>query len=183
MNRDVGQVICAAADLKQHKEHAVKTAGIVLTMFLMGAGAGIAQTAQLEIRPLTDDDIRLMRQDLQSIKSDVIRHTMLFSEAEDKTFWPVYNEYAGEQHSIADKRLDVITDYAKHFDNMTDEDARSLTQRMFQNDDDTLALRKKYLPKFETALGAKRAAKFYQVDNRLTMIVNIQLASVIPLIP
>jgi len=152
-------------------------------MFLMGAGAGIAQTAQMEIRPLTDDDIRLMRQDLQSIKSDVIRHTMLFSEAEDKAFWPVYNEYAGEQHSIADKRLAVIMDYAKQIDTLTDENASSLTQRMLQVDDDSQALRKKYLPKFQSALGAKRAAKFYQVDNRLSMIVNVQLASVIPLIP
>jgi len=161
----------------------VKIAGMVLTMFLMSAAAGIAQTAPEEVKPLTDDDIRLLRQDLQSAKSDVIRHTMLFSEAEDKSFWPVYNEYAGEQHGIADKRIALITDYAKHFDNMTDEDARSLTQRMFQIDDDTLALRKKYLPKFETALGAKRAAKFYQVDNRLSMIVNVQLASAIPIIP
>lgn len=161
----------------------MKTAGMVLTMFLVGAAAGIAQTAPPETKPLTDDDIRLMRQDLQSIKSDVIRHTMLFSEAEDKAFWPVYNEYAGVQHNIADKRLAVIMDYAKHYDTLTDADASSLSQRMLQVDDDTLALRKKYLPKFETVLGAKRAAKFYQVDNRLSMIVNVQLASEIPLIP
>jgi len=161
----------------------VKIAGMVLTMFLMSAAAGIAQTAPVEVKPLTDDDIRLMRQDLQSIKSDVIRHTMLFSEAEDKAFWPVYNEYAGEQHSIADKRLAVIMDYAKQIDTLTDENANSLTQRMLQVDDDSQALRKKYLPKFQSALGANRAAKFYQVDNRLSMIVNVQLASVIPLIP
>ena len=156
---------------------------MVLTMFLMSAAAGIAQTASADYKPLTDDDIRLMRQDLQSIKSDVIRHTMLFSEAEDKAFWPVYNEYAGAQHNIADKRLAVIMDYAKHYDTLTDADASSLTQRMLQVEDDTLALRKTYLPKFETVLGAKRAAKFYQVDNRLSMIVNVQLASEIPLIP
>jgi hypothetical protein len=33
------------------------------------------------------------------------------------------------------------------------------------------------------ALGAKRAAKFYQVDNRITLLINIQLAANIPLIP
>lgn len=161
----------------------MKAAGLVLTMFLMGAGAGIAQTEQGQPKPLTDDDIRLFRQDLQSVKSDVIRHTMLFSAAEDKAFWPVYNEYAEAQHSIADKRLAVIRDYAKNFDTLSDADASSLSARMLQVDDDTQALRKKYLPKFESALGAKRAAKFYQVDNRLTLIINIQLASEIPLIP
>jgi hypothetical protein len=162
----------------------VKTAGLVLTMFLMSAGAGIAQTAQeQQVKPLTDDDIRLFRQDVQAAKSVIIRHTMLFSEAEDKAFWPVYNEYAEAQHSIADKRLAVILDYAKSFNTLTDSLASSLTQRMIEVDDDSQALRKKYLPKFEAVLGAKRAAKFYQVDNRLTLIVNIQLASEIPLVP
>jgi hypothetical protein len=66
---------------------------------------------------------------------------------------------------------------------MDDASASSLTQRLFQIEDETQALRKKYFNRFESALGAKRAAKFYQVDNRLTMIVNIQLASEVPLIP
>ena len=73
-------------------------------------------------------------------------------------------------------------DYAKKYDTLSNDDAKGLTQRMFQVDDDTQALRKKYFSKFEAAIGAKRAAMFYQVDNRLTLIVNMQLASVIPLV-
>ena len=161
----------------------MKKAGLVLTTFLMCAAAGIAQTAPAHYNPLTDDDIRLLRQDVQSAKTVIIRHTMLFSESEDKAFWPVYNEYAEAQHGIADKRIGVIADYAKNYDTLTDKDASSLSERMLQVEDDTQALRKKYLPKFEAAIGPKRAAKFYQVDNRLTMIINIQLASEIPLIP
>jgi hypothetical protein len=33
------------------------------------------------------------------------------------------------------------------------------------------------------ALGAKRAAKFYQVDNRLSLMIDVQLTDNIPLIP
>jgi hypothetical protein len=66
---------------------------------------------------------------------------------------------------------------------MDDAKASSLTQRMFNIDDQTQSLRKKYFPKFEKALGAKRAAKFYQVDNRVTMMMNVQLATEVPLIP
>jgi hypothetical protein len=46
-----------------------------------------------------------------------------------------------------------------------------------------LNLREDYWPKFMKALGAKRAAKFYQVDNRITLILNVQLSANIPLIP
>jgi hypothetical protein len=54
---------------------------------------------------------------------------------------------------------------------------------MFKIEDQTLALRKAYWPKFVKVLGAKRAAKFYQVDNRLSLIINVQLTDAIPLIP
>jgi len=161
----------------------VKARGLVLALFLVSAIAGSAQQAvQITVTPLTDDDIKLIRQDVQSIKDDVIRDTMQFNNTDAAAFWPVYKAYAAEQHAIAEKRFGIIKDYAASIDTMNDATAGDLTQRMFQVEDDTLALRKKYLPKFQTAIGAKQAAKFYQVDNRLSLIVNMQLASVVPLI-
>lgn len=160
----------------------MKTRGLVLTLFLLNAIVGSAQVAQITVKPLTDDDIKLIRQDVQSIKDDVIRDTMQFNNTEAAAFWPVYKEYAQEQHAIAEKRFGIIMDYAKSVDTMTDATAGELTERMLQVEQDNQDLRKKYLPKFQAAIGAKRAAKFYQVDNRLTLIVNLQLASEIPLI-
>jgi hypothetical protein len=147
------------------------------------AVSATAQTTQVKASPLTDNDIKLLRQDVQSEKDDVIKHTMEFTASESTSFWPVYREYSKEQSAIADKRLKLITEYAQNLDKMDDSTASSLTKRLFQIEAETLSLRQSYYPKFEKALGAKRAAKFYQVDNRLTMIVNFQLASEIPLIP
>jgi hypothetical protein len=164
-------------------EDTVKIRGLVAASILLGAVAAFAQdVAVVTVRPLTDDDIKLMRQDVQSMKESIIKDTMQFTDAEGTAFWPVYKLYAADQKAIGDKRVALITDYAKKYDTLSDSDAKSLTDRMLQIDDDTQALRKKYLPKFQTAIGAKRAALFYQVDNRLTLIVNVQLASVIPLI-
>jgi len=161
----------------------VKTPGLLLAFFLMNSAAVSAQVAVVTVKPLSDDDIKIIRQNVQETKDDIIKDTMQFTDAEGKAFWPVYKDYAGEQRAIAEKRFAVIMDYAKQVDTLTDAQATDLTQRLFQVEDDLQALRKKYFPKFEAALGAKRAAKFYQVDNRLTMIVNVQLASEIPLIP
>jgi hypothetical protein len=164
-------------------EDTVKIQGLVLASILLSAAAGFAQdVAVVTVRPLTDDDIKLMRQDVQSAREGIIKDTMQFTDAEGTAFWPVYKLYATDQKAIGDKRVALITDYAKKYDTLSDADAKSLTDRLLQIDDDTLALRKKYLPKFQTALGGKRAALFYQVDNRLSLIVNMQLASVIPLI-
>ena len=142
-----------------------------------------AQTVEVTAKPLTDTDIQLLRSDVQSGKNDIIAHTMQFTDTESAAFWPVYRDYARDQQAIGDERLQVIKDYAKNIDSMDDAKARDMVQRMINVEDKTLNLREDYWPKFMKALGAKRAAKFYQVDNRLTLMINIQLASEIPLIP
>lgn len=156
---------------------------MVLTLLLLGPISAFAQSTEVRASPLTDDDIRLLREDVQSIKDQVIKNTMQFTTAESAVFWPVYRKYSLEYQAIATKRLSLITEYAQNLDHMDNAKASSLTERFLQIEDDTQALRRRYFPMFKQTLGAKRAAKFYQVDNRLTMIVNIQLASEIPLIP
>jgi hypothetical protein len=43
-------------------------------------------------------------------------------------------------------------------------------------------LRTQYYPKFKKAIGAKQAAKFLQVDNRLHLLVDLQIANAVPII-
>jgi len=141
-----------------------------------------AQTATTTAKPLSDTDIQLLRSDVQSGKNDIIAATMQFTDAESTAFWPIYRDYARDQQVIGDERLALVKDYATNYETMDDNKAKDMVQRMINIDDKTLNLREDYWPKFMKALGAKRAAKFYQVDNRLSLIITLQLTSAIPLI-
>jgi len=147
------------------------------------ATAAAAQQAQVVVTPLTDTDIQLLRSDVQSAKNQIIADTMQFNNSESTVFWPIYRNYAHDQQEIGDDRVQLIKDYAKNYDSMDDAKAKDLVQRMIDVEDRTLTLRKDYWLKFMKALGTKRAAKFYQVDNRLSLIINVQLTTAIPLIP
>src|SRR3974390_3151570 len=74
---------------RQVTEDVVKTRGLVLATFVLSAAAAIAQqqpqAVVVTVRPLTDDDIKLMRQDVQSAKEDIIKDTMQFTHAEGAT--------------------------------------------------------------------------------------------------
>lgn len=154
----------------------------ICTFLALLSTAIFAQTAEVTAKPLTDTDIQLLRSDVQADKNQIIADTMQFTDAESTAFWPVYRDYAHDQQVLGDERLQVIKDYAKNYDTLDDTKARDLVQRMINVEDKTLNLREDYWPKFMNALGAKRAAKFYQVDNRLTLLINLQLTSAIPLI-
>jgi hypothetical protein len=142
-----------------------------------------AQSVEGSAKPLTDTDIQLLRSDVQASKNEIIAHTMQFTDAESAAFWPIYRDYSNDQQKIGDQRVQLIKDYALNYDSLDDPKARDMVQRMINVEDKTLNLREDYWPRFMKALGAKRAAKFYQVDNRLSLIINMQLAAGIPLIP
>ena len=155
---------------------------VPLALFVLLSLAASAQTADASAKPLTDSDIQLLRSDVQAAKNEIILHTMQFTDAESAAFWPVYRDYARDQQVIGDERVNLIKDYAANYDTLNDTKAKDMVQRMINIEDKTLNLREDYWPKFMKALGAKRAAKFYQVDNRISLLINVQLSASIPLV-
>lgn len=163
----------------------MKAIRVVLAIAVLLATLALAaqeQVAVVKVRPLTDDDIALLRADIQADKTDVIGKTMKFSDDQGKVFWPLYREYANEQQKIGDQKVSLIKDYAASYDTIDDAKANDFAERYLKCEQDNLNLRKKYYPKFKKAVGAKQAAKFMQVDNRLNMLLNLQLASLIPIV-
>jgi len=159
----------------------MKTLIAIVASFILFAPG---MRAQSNDKPLVSDtEIQLIRSDLQADKHDIIADTMEFTEPESKAFWPVYRNYALDQQKIGDKLVQLIQEYAKQYDSMTDAQAKDMTDRFIKIQEDSLNLKKSYWKKFDKALGPKRTAKFYQVDNRLSLIVMFQLTSEIPLIP
>jgi hypothetical protein len=160
----------------------MKTAIVICAMCVLFVPSVLAQTVEVTTKPLSDSDIQLLRSNVQAEKNDIITHTMLFNDQESAAFWPIYRDYARDQQVIGDDRWKLIKEYADHYDTLDNAKAEDLAKQMFSIDSKTITLREEYWPKFEKALGGKRAVKFYQVDNRLSLMINLGLTSEIPLI-
>lgn len=157
----------------------LKMAGVILALAFQFT---LAQTVEVTAKPLTDADIQLLRSDIQGDKNEIITHVMQFTDAESTSFWPIYRDYARDQQKIGDERVQLIKDYAQRYDTIDDASAKNMVQRQLNVDAKLGNLRQEYWPKFEKALGAKKAAKFFQLDNRLSLLVNLQLVSEIPML-
>jgi hypothetical protein len=49
-------------------------------------------------------------------------------------------------------------------------------------DADNTQLRLKYVPEFEKVISPKKTAMFFQIDRRVSMLIELQLASQVPLV-
>jgi hypothetical protein len=124
----------------------------------------------------------LLRQDLGTKKVALITEVMQFTDEEAEVFWPLYREFDFEKAKIGDEKLKLIKDYAAHFENITDEKAVELMNTSFDLQKKRLGLKRDYLKKFGKVIAPARAVKFIQVMNQIEMIIDIQIASQLPLI-
>ena len=126
--------------------------------------------------------IQLLRSNLATKKTDIVKETMQLNSQQAAAFWPIYNEYQAAQSKLIDEKLAIVTEYARDFSGMTDEKADQLAQQVMQFDEKRMALREKYYAILKKAIPATLAVRFFQVENQLQLIVDLQIAANLPII-
>lgn len=135
-----------------------------------------------DAQALRDQDIELLRRDIRSKKKQLIAANLPLTDTEATKFWPVYDQYINELVKINNTKYDLIKEFADTYGSVTDEQADSMTKRLLNLDQSVAQLRLKYEPIFRGVLPAKKTATFFQLDRRITMMIDLQLASQIPLV-
>ena len=141
-----------------------------------------ASGKNLTEQQVNDANIELMRQDIRSERKKVVAANMPLTDTEATKFWPVYDRYIAETIKVNDVRLAVLEGYAKNYDTATEEQADSFIKRWLALDQDNTQLRLNYIPEFEKVISHKKTAMFFQIDRRVSMMIELQLAAQVPLV-
>jgi Spy/CpxP family protein refolding chaperone len=156
---------------------------VLASAWLLAVPAVHAQAAaSKDSQTVTEQDIKLLRQDLRSGKKQLIAANLTLTDAEATKFWPVYDQYAAEMTKIGDQKYALIKEYAQNFGSLTDAQALSLTNRSLAVDEAVAQLRIKYVPIINKVLPGTKTATFFQIDRRLTTLIDLQVAGQIPLV-
>lgn len=126
--------------------------------------------------------IALARSDLKTQKLVLIAENLPLTQDEAAEFWPVQRDYEAELSKIGDERLALIVKYANQFEAMTDQDAAALAEASLAIEEKRVALKRKYFKKFSEVIPAKKATRFFQVENQINLVIDLQVAAALPLI-
>jgi hypothetical protein len=124
--------------------------------------------------------IEVVRASSQADRVTIITQAMNFSEEDAAAFWPIYRKYERERSELDDRRVAVIKDYAAKYPNLTDAEAKGMAQRMIDCDASMAALKKKYYKNFNAVLPALTVTKFFQLDHRLDLVMDMKVESSLP---
>ena len=129
-----------------------------------------------------DEYIDLLRKDVRSVTKQVIAANLDLTDDEAVKFWPIYNQYAAELAKINDTKIALIKEYAQNYTVMTDEQAEAYVKGRAGVEESVNNLQLKYFPVFRRVLSGKTAARFFQIEWRISLMIDLQLASQMPLI-
>jgi hypothetical protein len=133
-------------------------------------------------RAISDQEIELLRQDIRSQRKQILSEKLILTDAEAQKFWPVFDRFTTDMGKLNDAKYGLIREYVRDYDQLTDAQASSLVERWLRADQDSIALRRQYLPEFLKVLPPKKAALYQQLDRRIQLMIDLQLASELQLI-
>ena len=126
--------------------------------------------------------VQLLRSDLKRSKAQVIGDVMQFDANQAAAFWPIYKEFEAEFSTVGDQVVELVKDYVANYDTMTNEVADQLAVKLLDIEQQKTALKRKYYERFKNALDAITATRFLQVENQIEKLVDLQIASQLPVV-
>jgi Spy/CpxP family protein refolding chaperone len=158
---------------------------MTMTRFL-GAGAvaavlvcmlGLTAPAQESAPTQKQLDIAALR----AQRKAVVGQNMKLTAKQAQVFWPLYEKYEDAMDKVDNRHAREIKEYAKNYQNLTDEQANRKLDEVMQVAQDRIDVQRRFIPKFRAVLPGITVTRFFQVDNKLHALVQCQIAQLVPL--
>ena len=135
-----------------------------------------------QIDSFDDSYIDKLKEDVNATSKEIVSNNLTLTESEAKMFWPLYDEFIAARNPIVESRLKTASDYMKNYASMDDKTADELMNRSLLAEQELLDLKKEYLKKMSGVLPAILVGKYYQIENRISGLIDLVRMSSIPLI-
>ena len=124
---------------------------------------------------------------IQKIKADkklLVASNMDLTDAEGKSFWPLYEAYQKELGQVNQRLAKAIKDYADAYKKgpIPNDTAKNLLNEALAVEEAELKLKRSYAEKIGKVLPATKVARYIQIENKIRAVVRAELAQQIPLI-
>ena len=123
-----------------------------------------------------------LRERIRNDRKGLVAQNLPLTEAEAKAFWPVY-ERCSESIEAAQRRVNrAVVDYVSAEGQMTDAHARQIIREVLDAEADTTRARKSCFDRVVKVLPGKKAARFFQIENKIAALARFDAAAALPLV-
>ena len=128
-----------------------------------------------------EDALKALRADLQSSRADIMAKNMTLSADQAAKFWPVFNAYQKEQNALIDEQLKGIQKYVDSYDTLDDANRSEPDEGPLGSGCQDERPAGEVAGRIPEGAAPKLAVRAMQIDRRLSLAAQMEIASQIPL--
>jgi len=147
---------------------------LLVSLFMLAMPIGLSAQTLEQIAQALDE--------VDSNRRELVSLNLPLDADEAEGFWKTYGQYRAAMRELEERSIRLGIDFARDFDSMSEEQAARLTRQALELRAGQLALKQEYLPKFEGNVGARKALRFFQIENRMDTLSEYEGQGLIPLL-
>jgi len=157
---------------------------VILICFMLVLSATTANAQSSTDAVMSSQELQAAKELIEIQRDMALIVNLDLTAEESETFWPLYDEYRQKVRSIRGRKLSLIEAYAERYraGTVDDEFAEMAIKDSLKIQLETVKVRQKYWKKFRRIIPATKAARFYQLENRMDMEIDYVLSGGIPLV-
>jgi len=164
----------------------MKGSSAVLAAMALAATLTTTASSQSQQGQITVDQWSQLQQiqaDLRASRQALVTQNLPLTDGESRSFWPVYKQYRAEADAIGNRTAELIVAYAANYATMDEPKAEAFFREWMNIERSRIEVREKYVPLVRKVLPSQKAARYFQIENKIDAIVQLGLAMDIPLVP
>lgn len=155
----------------------------VVKMKLLAGVAALMIAATAGAADNLNDVIEIVRSTYQTDRQVFLARTLQLSESESADFWPLYRSYRADMDKIGDGLVKLVLEYADVYPNVPEDRAQSMLKEYSALEEKLATKRAWYLKQAAKVLPATKVLRWAQLENRMDLVLRLQMAGKVPLMP
>lgn len=157
---------------------------VILALVLIVTGATAANAQSSNDALMSPEELQAAKEFVDRERDMALNANLDLTEQESEAFWPLYEEYRQKIRSVRGRKLTLIEAYAEQYRAgiVDGEFAEMAVKDWLKIQLETVKIRQRYWKKFRRILPATKAARFYQLENKMDAEIDFVLAGGVPLI-
>jgi hypothetical protein len=133
-----------------------------------------------------DTNMEILMEKVKADKKLVVAGNMELTDAEGKSFWPLYDAYQKDLQQINERLGKAIAAYAEAYNqgkgSISNDTAKKLLNEAISIDEQEVKLKRAYAEQIGKVLSAAKTARYIQIENKIRAMIKFELARQIPLV-
>jgi replicative superfamily II helicase len=137
----------------------------------------------ISLKAQSTDDVQFYQSIWGMEKRAIVESAMdNLTPDEETAFWAGYEAYEEARKELGQERIEILKDYADNYGSFSEEKATELINRAYANNVAIQKLFKSTFKKMSKSIDAVKVAKFIQLENYFTLMIQMNIQESIPFI-